>query len=147
MKERMRLSVPPNPEAIRAGLSCLKSGKIAPGLIDVWPGRSERPRVELRYARLDAVVGHHIDAGEARTFLQRLGFEPSGDDGEQLCVQVPSWRSDVEREIDLIEEVVRLHGYDKVGERPAMVARPGSHDAAYVARERVRSSSDFLCDA
>ena len=123
-------------------LAELSGGKVAPGLIDVWAERAERPRVQLRYGRLDAVVGHHIETGEARTILQRLGFEVASDEGEKLIVQVPSWRSDVGREIDLIEEVVRLHGYDRVGDRPRMTVSSSSHEKTYVARERVR---ELLC--
>src|SRR5208337_2796762 len=55
------------------------------------------------------------DAGEIFRILKKLGFGliPEGQQDAQFRVQIPSWRLDVEREIDLIEEIARLHGYDK----------------------------------
>ena len=50
----------------------------------------------------------------------RLGFVPAKEDSEKIVVQVPSHRHDVEREVDLIEEVARIHGYDKIPEKSTL---------------------------
>jgi phenylalanyl-tRNA synthetase beta chain len=61
------------------------------------------------------VLGEQLETGEILRILRRLGFELIPEPGEEpeFTVQVPSWRLDVEREIDVIEEIARLHGYNK----------------------------------
>jgi phenylalanyl-tRNA synthetase beta chain len=61
------------------------------------------------------ILGGNLDAGQIFRLLKRLGFTliPEGQDEAEFWVHIPSWRLDVEREIDVIEEIARLHGYDK----------------------------------
>jgi phenylalanyl-tRNA synthetase beta chain len=70
--------------------------------------------IELRRARLDRFVGVEHDDVEVEGILQRLGFEIAAADRNGWRVRVPSHRFDVEREVDLIEEVCRIRGYDRV---------------------------------
>jgi phenylalanyl-tRNA synthetase beta chain len=80
------------------------------GGVDVVGELSERPVVELRPQRVDRLVGVEIPEEEQRGALERLGFELDGWD-----VTVPTWRArDVTREIDLVEEVARIHGLEKI---------------------------------
>jgi phenylalanyl-tRNA synthetase beta chain len=67
--------------------------------------------VALRQARLDALLGAPVDPHEARGILTRLGFVPR--DGHEIW-SIPSFRPDVAREVDLIEEVARVRGYDAI---------------------------------
>ena len=81
------------------------------GHADVHGELPARPLVRLRPERTDAVVGISIPAAEQRAILERLGFEVAAD----FAVTVPSWRArDVSREIDLVEEVARVHGLEQV---------------------------------
>jgi phenylalanyl-tRNA synthetase beta chain len=70
--------------------------------------------VRLRLARLDRVVGTAHAREEVEGILARLGFETVATDAEGWSVRVPSFRFDVEREVDLIEDVCRIRGYDRV---------------------------------
>jgi len=75
------------------------------GSVDVHGGLPERPVVRLRPERTDRVVGIHVDAEEQRAILGRLGFDVS----DEWDVTVPTWRArDVDREIDVVEEVARV---------------------------------------
>lgn len=67
----------------------------------------------MRLARLNRLLGIEVPPDEAVRILAALHFSPRRRDGEIICA-VPTWRSDVHREVDLIEEVVRVHGYQKV---------------------------------
>ena len=90
-------------------------GKLIGDVVDVVSKRMEQAPVLLRVAEVRRILGGNLEAGQIFRLLKRLGFTliPEGQDDEQFSVQIPSWRLDVEREIDVIEEIARLHGYDK----------------------------------
>jgi phenylalanyl-tRNA synthetase beta chain len=92
----------------------LCGARIVPGTIDVYPAPLEARRVELRPARMERLLGERIAPEQVDGILDRLGFAPEQEDG-RIAVTVPPWRdSDVQREADLIEEVARIHGLDKL---------------------------------
>jgi len=88
-------------------------GKAARGVVDVYPRRPARKMVALRLSRLKKLLGIDVPAERARGILSMLSFEPRVE-GDLITCTVPSWRNDVCREADLIEEVARVHGYDKI---------------------------------
>ncbi len=88
----------------------LCGARMVPGTIDVYPAPAEPRVVSLRAERMERLLGERIDDDTAAGILERLGFRQT-DDGWL----VPPWRdSDVQREADLIEEVARIHGLDKL---------------------------------
>lgn len=96
-------------------LRTLCGGRVLQGELDAYP-HPEPPRtVQLRPDRLRRVLGAEIPTQVAADLLRRLGFDLQ-DQGEVLLVGVPSHRRDVEREEDLMEEVARLWGYDRIPE-------------------------------
>ena len=88
----------------------IAGGEIAAGIIDVYPGKREPVKVKLRPERANFVLGTQISSDEMVEILSRLGFEVS----PTFEVTVPTFRADVSREIDLIEEIARVHGYDNI---------------------------------
>ncbi len=88
-------------------------GRIAPGVTDVCSRIVDPALVTLRFARCRAILGLDLSEDEVVSALQRLGFEVEPAE-ESATVSIPTWRRDIEREIDLIEEVARIHGYDKI---------------------------------
>jgi phenylalanyl-tRNA synthetase beta chain len=88
-------------------------GKVAKGVIDIYPKRPAQKEVTLRLARLNKVLGVEIPPRETVKILSSLSFQPKQKD-DLISTTIPSWRSDIEREIDLIEEVARLYGYNRI---------------------------------
>ncbi len=128
----------------------LAGGELLAGVVDVYPGKRTPKKIQLTRAELLRVMGADVPDKEIEASLSALGFAPvrvdqnRGAEGSLLaaweCTQ-PSWRAEVEREIDLIEEVARVHGLDKFPPRlPAArqgAARLPHHEAAVRLRERL----------
>jgi phenylalanyl-tRNA synthetase beta chain len=91
------------------------SGDLIGDVIDVLSRKMDQAPVLLHVSEVRRILGGNLDAGQIFRLLKRLGFTliPEGQDDAQFWVNIPSWRLDVEREIDVIEEIARLHGYDK----------------------------------
>ena len=88
----------------------LCGARLVPGTIDAYPSAAEPRVVPLRAERMERLLGERIEEETANGILERLGFER-----EQGGWRVPPWRdADVRREADLIEEVARIHGLDKL---------------------------------
>jgi phenylalanyl-tRNA synthetase beta chain len=91
----------------------LCGAKLVPGTIDVAAEVPEPHRIPLRASRVEGLLGMEISQADQATYLERLGFGATAD-GEDLQVEVPPDRHyDVTREVDLIEEVARVHGIDE----------------------------------
>lgn len=80
--------------------------------IDTVARESVRNPITLRFSEVQRILGSEVGAVDIHRILIKLGFRLSVEEGE-LTVQVPTWRLDVEREIDLIEEIARVYGYNK----------------------------------
>lgn len=91
-------------------------GEIAVGEIDAYPKPIENRSTNLRLSRLNKVLGYLIENKEVERILMRLGFDIIEKSENELKVLIPLYRGDVESEIDLIEEVARIYGYNKIPE-------------------------------
>jgi phenylalanyl-tRNA synthetase beta chain len=93
----------------------LAGGEILQGIVDAYPNRIVRPSVCLRRSRICQVMGTEIETTLVERLLRDLDFQivSRDDDREVWQVQVPTSRLDIEREIDLIEEIARHYGYDR----------------------------------
>jgi phenylalanyl-tRNA synthetase beta chain len=82
--------------------------------IDAVAREMEQAPVELRMAQVQRILGSEVPTQEVVAILKRLGFEllPEPGSPPKFFARIPSWRLDIEREVDLIEEIARLHGYN-----------------------------------
>ena len=90
-------------------------GRVAQGIVDLYPGRDQpAPTVSLTLKRLKQVLGMDLELDAVESVLQSLGFDTHRNGPDSVDVAVPYWRNDIAIEEDLIEEAVRIIGYDEV---------------------------------
>jgi phenylalanyl-tRNA synthetase beta chain len=85
--------------------------------VDVAKGSFEELQIPCRLSRIEKIIGHHFGMNEVEVIFQRLKFPCKWDGKDTFTVSVPTYRRDISQEIDLIEEVVRIYGYDKIKSR------------------------------
>lgn len=95
-------------------------GKISLGKIDTNEKLYQPNKINLRIKRVNIILGQPLDKDKSKTkskiinILEKLEFKVAEDKGEYIKVIPPSFRGDVEREIDIVEEIARIYGYDKI---------------------------------
>jgi phenylalanyl-tRNA synthetase beta chain len=115
-------------------LAELGGGRVRRGVTDVYPRRATPITIPLRPARVAQLLGIQLPPEEVTGHLTSLGCTVSGE-----LVTPPTFRPDLEREVDLIEEIARLHGFESIpATLPAATTAPPSPAPAGVLAERVR---------
>jgi len=89
-------------------------GRVLQGVLDIYPQPMKREKIRLRRSRLWRIVGLEIDFAHAQRILRALGFEVEAQRDDELWATPPSFRVDVDGEDDLVEEVARHVGYEKI---------------------------------
>ncbi|BDQ01760.1 phenylalanine--tRNA ligase subunit beta [Ignavibacterium sp.] len=92
----------------------ISGGEVAEGIIDVYPKLIERKEITLRYQRVTKILGYEISKEKIHQILHGLGIALKDLDENSLLASIPTFRPDIEREIDLIEEIARINGYDNI---------------------------------
>ena len=115
---------------------------VCPGIVDVYPGKVAAPQMTFRPARCRLIAGADIDEDFMRERLARLGCTVMRDQPESWTVTAPTNRPDLTREIDLIEEVVRLYGEGDI--EPTLPAPRNHAGGLTVEQRRVRTIGETL---
>ena len=92
----------------------IAGGQAVEGVIDQNHLEDNKVSVSLKMSRLNGLLGLQIEKDTAKVILENLQFKINSETEDGFSVDVPSFRGDVYREVDLIEEVARIHGYDKI---------------------------------
>ncbi len=118
----------------------LAGGEICGPVVDLYPAVAAPYPVELSYSQIDTLVGKHIEPSAVDSILDSLEIKISGrkDDGRVLELEVPTYRVDVQRPCDVIEDILRIYGYNNV-EMP-------SHVKASLAFRTPTDAADALCE-
>ncbi|MGH9880917.1 MAG: phenylalanine--tRNA ligase subunit beta, partial [Pyrinomonadaceae bacterium] len=137
---------------LRAQTRCVEliceiaGGTATEDAFDVYPNPLPQKRIAFRPARVEGLTSVRVDPKEMVRVLSALGFVQNETSGDALSFTVPSWRIDVAREEDLVEEIVRHAGYDKIGSELPPSRMGGEYQPAELKRRVLRralSASGF----
>ena len=125
----------------------LAGGELLSGVVDIYPGKRAAKKIRVTRAEILRVMGADVPDKEVESSLSALGFAPvrvdenRGAEGSLLaaweCSQ-PSWRAEVEREIDVVEEIARIYGLDKFPARLPAARQGAQRLPHYEAETRLR---------
>lgn len=119
----------------------ITNGQIAQGRLKICSQNFHPKKISLRVARANAILGTKISQTEIVEILNSLEFSTQTLENGVIEVFVPTYRFDIHQEIDLIEEVVRLYGYNNLEKKiTKTVISPISHDENYLFEKKIRTS-------
>jgi phenylalanyl-tRNA synthetase beta chain len=125
-------------------LADVAGAQVSPEVADEYPGPIERRRIRVRTSRVNGILGTALSDTEIVDSLRPLGIDLEGA-GDEITVRPPTFRPDLEREIDLVEEVARRIGFDAIGRT---VARPDVQVGGLSPAQRDRrTAADVLVGA
>ncbi|MCE5324446.1 phenylalanine--tRNA ligase subunit beta [bacterium] len=115
----------------------LGNGTVSKGMVDIYPSRVEPLEITARPKRVNDILGTDIDASSMVDYLNSLEIEASLQDGLLIC-RVPTFRVDITREIDIVEEVGRVYGYESFAATLPKSSLQGKDSPEGLFRDRVR---------
>lgn len=92
----------------------LAGGKITGAIQDVYPKVVEPYRVKVSYAKINSLIGKEIPVETVKSIVDSLEMKIESETAEGLCLRVPVYRIDVQRDVDVIEDILRIYGYNNV---------------------------------
>lgn len=92
----------------------IAGGKISSEIVDVYPNKIPNALVNVKYNNINRLIGKHIDKEIIKKILGLLDFKIKNETEDELLLEVPLYRVDVRREADVIEDILRIYGYNRV---------------------------------
>jgi phenylalanyl-tRNA synthetase beta chain len=92
----------------------LAGGKISSDIVDVYPVPIKKAIVEVNYKNINRLIGKEIDPGTVKRILSLLDIKIINESGNDLILEIPAYRVDVKKEADVIEEILRIYGYNNI---------------------------------
>jgi phenylalanyl-tRNA synthetase beta chain len=134
-------------ERAAALISKLAGGEVAGGAIDIYPSKILEKEITVRCSRVNDLLGTELAHDKIQKLLSSIGINTSQGplDGSLQCV-IPTFRPDIEQEIDLVEEVARLYGYDNIVNRTSgevMFSKPDAAESRVSGIRRWLESNSF----
>jgi phenylalanyl-tRNA synthetase beta chain len=92
----------------------IAGGVISSEIVDVYPQPIQPQQITLRYSRVQQLIGQYIEPAHIKAILTNLGIEIISENEEHLALSIPAYKVDVTREADVIEEILRIYGYNNI---------------------------------
>ncbi|AMM50412.1 phenylalanyl-tRNA synthetase subunit beta [Rufibacter sp. DG15C] len=92
----------------------IAGGVISSEIVDVYPQPIQPQQITLRYSRVQQLIGQYIEPAHIKAILTNLGIEITSENEEQLALYIPAYKVDVTREADVVEEILRIYGYNNI---------------------------------
>ncbi|MFR9166997.1 MAG: phenylalanine--tRNA ligase subunit beta [Dysgonomonas sp.] len=92
----------------------IAGGEFVGEIRDVYPKKIEKPIVELSYEKINSLIGKEIEPDVVMSILESLEINQAGDAEDTLILAIPTYRVDVTRDVDVIEDILRIYGYNNV---------------------------------
>lgn len=135
-----------NPDSVEwasrraAALMCeLAGASLCKGIVDAYPSPRTPARIPFSWARIEAMIGAEIPSKKMEAIFSKLEIGIEDDNGETAIAVAPTFRLDLEREVDLVEEIARIHGVDNVpAKTPLAKVIPGTDDSRVRAIAQLR---------
>jgi len=123
-------------------ISELAGGEILSGKIDVYPKKIKNKNIKIRFERIEKVLGYSIPSKSVSSILKKLGMKIVSTSPKVITVSPPTFRPDIEREIDLIEEIARIYGYDNIPTVSKISITLGEKNDEFTFKDKAR---DIAC--
>jgi phenylalanyl-tRNA synthetase beta chain len=121
-------------------------GSISSNAIDLYPQKVEKFKIETSYKYIDRLIGKKIERSRIKEILTNLDIEIASENDDNLVFQVPSFKVDVQREADIVEEILRIYGYDNI-ETQEILSTTYLADFPSKDKERLQSRTAHLLAA
>ncbi|HUX59315.1 MAG TPA: phenylalanine--tRNA ligase subunit beta [Bacteroidales bacterium] len=105
------------PWALKRAIMIIKEiagGKISSDIVDVYPEPIKNVLIEVNFNNINRLIGKNIDQAVIKRILGLLDIDIKAENGTNLTLEIPSYRIDVKREADVIEEILRIYGYNNI---------------------------------
>jgi len=130
----------PSLERATALIQEIAGGTVPSGVVDVKKGEFKPQAIECRVRHANKILGLQLSPGEVEAVFKKLGFSTSWSDPEILAVEVPTYRADVSGEVDLIEEIARIYGYENIPkEMTSFRMSETPHSPIFIMERKVRN--------
>ena len=93
----------------------IAGGKISSDIVDIYPNPIKNTLVEVNYNNINRLIGKNIERPVVKKILALLDIVIKNESGDNLTLEIPSYRVDVKKEADVIEEILRIYGYNNIG--------------------------------
>lgn len=121
----------------------LTGGKISSDIVDIYPNPVKPRKITLQYRHLNRLIGTTIDHGDVEQILSAMDMEILQKNDETITVLVPTNKVDVTREADLIEEILRIYGFNRIPDKDRMTFSVSASESIDYVRLR-NLSSEYL---
>ena len=125
-------------------LAEIAGGRVQKGVVDVYPKKIKERRIGLRLSRLNKILGTTISSSRVKKMLPSIGIKVRSASGGNFVCTAPTFRPDLEQEIDLIEEVARLYDYSNIADTMAATVDFSHHISSRTVVDDIRCSLEGL---